>query len=348
MSSIVVRPDLRTAGGEVNDIVCEGRFVGSMTLVYREGDRICGSVQLDKDQLSNGKKDRVIRHVQEYVQSMVDAVEAVDCDVLVTYGRYHHVIATSRELEAENPIWTDNEDLDEGYEEPGDELTMGDMEDEQRMQRYELVIVGESRNRIEYHVYGESKEWIAEAFLRLEGADVFGEISFMVEPAEDEIEAVADLLVSDFNDNEVDTFQFRITFEGETLETIELTHEDLLEDEQEFSLGALSEEEDVFAGGEEEYSVILVRDDGDTLTYEIYEQTHGGLPVGTATVDIATRSVTGFVDFRDRAVTEDRDTIAALLMQEVDKERDYDTFNLTVMCNNRPMDELLYEMDTIH
>ncbi|WP_166242475.1 hypothetical protein [Paenibacillus turpanensis] len=366
MSQIVLRPDLKTAGGEVNDIIHDGRFVGSVTLVYREGDRICGSVQLDKETLSFSQKKRVIRHVQDYVQSMVDAVEAMDCDVMVTYGQYDHVIATSREIEEdiEDEFLMDQEPyayydevvntedetrFDDVDPNDSDELVMENQNFREQM--YELVIVGESRNRIEYHVYTPNMEWVAEAFMRIQGDDVTGDITFMSEPTEDEIEAITDLIVSDFDEDEVDTFNFHMKFDGEIIETIELTHEDLveedtlamLEDDDEYE-----EELDVFPGKGSDYSVIMVRDDEDTLTYEVYDQKHGGLPIGTATVDIATRQVTGFIDLRDRGATPDRELIASLLMQEIDKERDYDTFNLTVMCNNRPVDEMMFEMEAVH
>jgi hypothetical protein len=98
----------------------------------------------------------------------------------------------------------------------------------------------------------------------------------------------------------------------------------------------------------DDYTIVLARDDEDTLTYEIYRQSHGGLPIGTATIDISHRVLTGFIDFRDPASNDDLDTIAALLMQELDKEKEYDGINLTMLYQNEPIDEMIIECDQVH
>jgi hypothetical protein len=96
------------------------------------------------------------------------------------------------------------------------------------------------------------------------------------------------------------------------------------------------------------YSVILVRDDGDTLTYDLYDQALGGLPIGQATVDVSSRELTGFIDFRDPGSSIDSEFIGSLLMNELDKEKDYESLNLTMLVNNEPVDEILFETETIH
>lgn len=53
--------------------------------------------------------------------------------------------------------------------------------------------------------------------------------------------------------------------------------------------------------------------------------------------------VTGYMDFREMNSEEDREKIAALIMRELDKERDYDSFSLSVLYRNRLIDELLFE-----
>ncbi|ARF69320.1 hypothetical protein B7C51_18125 [Paenibacillus larvae subsp. pulvifaciens] len=56
MSSIMLRPDLKTAGGEVNDVLVNGKYVGSVSIIYREGDRMFGAVQLEKHSLGKMRK----------------------------------------------------------------------------------------------------------------------------------------------------------------------------------------------------------------------------------------------------------------------------------------------------
>jgi hypothetical protein len=293
MADIMLRPDLKTAGGEVNDVVMNGRYAGTLTLVYREGDRISGSIQLERDSLSVADKEKVIEFAQNYIQAMMQM-----------------------------------DDVTEVF--------------------YELVIVGESRNRVEYHIYDQDQDLVAESLMTIYGNDVVGKVHWMHQPEEDEIEAVSDLIVSDFDENEVDTFVIDMEFDNEIIETIELTHEDLLDYQD--TLGDLAQTgyEDEAGDIYGDYSVILVRDDGDTLTYEIYQQTGGDLPIGTATIDITSKQITGFIDFREPGDDDDREIIATLLMRELDKEKEYDSVNLTMLHNNQPIDELMFEVELVH
>jgi hypothetical protein len=360
MTDVMLRPDLKTAGGEVSDILFKKRFVGTLTLVYRESDRISGSLQLEKEVLSELEKEQVYDFVHDYVQSMIHALQARDCEVMVTYSSYDHVIATERpEAWQDDAAYADIDD-DYDYEWVDNDSRFEDEppthRDEYSMGGYELVIVGESRNAVEYHVYDRDQHWVAEAFVRMYGSDATGTVNWMVEPTEDDIDMVSDLIVNDFDPDEIDTFVLDMTFDDEVIETIELTHEDLLDEEDLLSAEDLEDEavyetlldSRVASINEEDYSVALARDDGDVLTYEIYQQSRGGLPIGTATIDISQRQLTGFIDFRDPGTTDDREYIATILMQELDKEKDYDTINISMMHRNKLIEEMMFETEQVH
>lgn len=361
MTNIVLRPDLKTAGGEISDILINGRYAGSMSLVYREGDRIGGSVQLDRTSISAKEKHDVVRYVQNYIQDLIVAVRAADCDVVVTNSPYDHIIATDRDELGQAKEMDDADDAAYGFDEPetdweaDDEMLLYDINDDDdvlgdapgdidamEMRQpavYELVIVGEQRNQVEYHVYDQNKIWVAEALFKLRGLTCTGDINFMVNPNDEEIEAVADLVVSDFDENEVDEFQISVKHRGKEIETIELTHEDLL-DLQEYNGGSELLSDD--------FTVSLARDDGDMLTYEIYNQAKGGLPIGTATVDIANRQLSGFMDFREMCSEDEREAVATLLMRELDKEKEYKELNLSVLHRNEKIDEMHFESEQVH
>ncbi|HZG57162.1 hypothetical protein [Paenibacillus sp.] len=366
MTTIMLRPDLKTSGGEIHDILLNGRYAGNMTLVYRERDRIGGAVQLDRAAMSDADKQEVVSFVQDYIQDLIHAVRAVDCDVIVTNSPYDHIIATSRDeagrlKEMDDAqaygVYADDEELEaddaqgesfapDEYEPMGDEdadnLDRIEMRtpDGRKAAYYELVVVSETRNSIEYHVYDQEMEWLAEAVFRTRGTDCYGEVHFKFLPGEDEIEAVTDLIVSDFDDEEIDSFDISVLHDGNELERIELTHEDLADE------ASFVEDDDELDEGD--FTVTLARDDGDMLTYEIYNQQHGGLPIGTATIDIANRQLSGFIDFRDPFDEEERETVAMLLMRELDKEKEYKSLNLSVMHENVKIDELMYETDPVH
>lgn len=349
MADIFLRPDLKTAGGEVCDIMYNDRYAGTMTLVYREKDRLCGSVQLERESLSSKEKKAVVRFVQRHIQATIDALKATECDVLVTHSSFDHVIATdASELESTEGVGVSQSDSDVYWVDDDSQFVDFEPDELETVEMgtsldYELVATKETKNKMEYHVYDQDQEWIAEVFLRIIGPDVVGDIHWTFEPLENEIEHVTDLIISDFDPDTIDSFTLDHRFEGEIIETFELTHEDLLEDgaSDKVIIGTADELQD--------YSVILARDDQDMLTYEIYDQKIGGLPIGTATVDISQRQLSGFIDFRDPLeVAGEREKIASLVMQELDKEKDYDLISFTMLCNNRPIDEIVFENEPVH
>ncbi|WP_028611521.1 hypothetical protein [Paenibacillus harenae] len=318
MRNIEIRPNLRTAGGEFSDIMMGGKFAGSLTLVYREGDRVAGSVQLEKGSLKPANKQRVESYLKDYIQSFIHAVQAETCDVVVTFSRYDNIVTTAEEdYESKNEVLTEDRESAE----------------------YKLVMVNEKRNRIDYQVYDNKGKWIAEAVFRTDHAHISGDVRWVFEPDDEEVENMTELLVSDFDEEIVDTFIINHKFDGELIETVELTHDDLLDTPVEV-IGDTAEEED--------FNVILARDDGEVLTYEIYQQNAGKLPIGTATVNIKHRRLTGFIDFRDHPDVNDAGAITSALMKELDKERDYDGLNLSLMFKNELIDELFIDNEPVH
>ncbi|NOU86767.1 hypothetical protein GC102_13415 [Paenibacillus sp. LMG 31460] len=359
MADIMLRPDLKTAGGEVCDIEYNGEFVGTLTLVYRESDRLKGSIHLEQQSITIVDKQKVYDFVQSYIQSVIDALDIEECEVLVSYSDYDFVIATDHALqptmiEGESHSYPRHEHDDEvDYEWVRDETRFDDIDSEnapdkmemiqerKNQQGYELVIVGESRNRVDYHVYDKESELIAEITLHMYGTDVIGDIAWRFDPFDEEMDRVSELIVEDFNEDETDTFIFNMIYNGETVDTVELTHIDLLDlvDDIEADTSPLFPED---------YTINLARDDGDTLTYEIYQQSYGGLPIGTATVDISSRQLTGFIDFREPGDSDDRELIATLLLEELDKEKEYETFNVSMLYRNKLIDEIWFETDQYH
>ncbi|MDQ0897287.1 MULTISPECIES: hypothetical protein [unclassified Paenibacillus] len=359
MADIMLRPDLKTAGGEVCDIMYNGKFVGTLTLVYRESDRLKGSIHLEQQSITTMDKQKVYEFVQSYIQNVIDALAIEECEVLVSYSDYDFVIASDHALEPtmleeDSHSYTRHEHDDEvDYEWVRDETRFDDIDSEnapdqmemirerKNQQGYELVIVGESRNRVDYHVYDNDSELIAEITLHMYGTDVIGDISWRFDPFDEEMDRVSELIVEDFNEDETDTFIFNMIYNGETVDTVELTHIDLLDLVDDI-------EEDTMPLSPEDYTINLARDDGDTLTYEIYQQSYGGLPIGTATVDISSRQLTGFIDFREPGDSDDRELIATLLLEELDKEKEYETFNVSMLYRNKLIDEIWFETDQYH
>jgi hypothetical protein len=374
MAQVTFRPELKNAGGESMDVLYNGRNVGTMTLLYREGDRLTGSVQLNKHALPTSAVDHAFREIQDYVEATVDALAVPFCQVTVTYGRFDHVIATEGSVGrvdrfvAEEPSREYAIQMDERQQrrqgrkqeqrqeaqpflEPrkktgknrrpvvGEDLLLEeDVTDFYRP--LELVIVGEGRNRIEYHIYDAKKQLIAEALVRIKQGDVKGDITWFLSPTEEEMDELTELIVSDFDPEEVDTFELTMDYEGEEVAHIELTHEDFFDTSVDEATTEIIVDDDL--------DIRLVRDDGDSLTFEIYDPDVVPDRVGTATVDITGRQVSGYIDFVYPGNREEREVIATALMREVDKEREYDTFNVAMLYQDELIDEITFDQREIH
>ncbi|OCT11999.1 hypothetical protein A8709_29520 [Paenibacillus pectinilyticus] len=363
MADIMLRPDLKTAGGEVCDIMYNGEFVGTLTLVYRESDRLKGAIHLEKQSITTVNKQAVYDYAQSYIQDAIDALGIIECEVTVSYSDYDFVIATDHAIAPttfeedfiSNVDLLHDDELD--YSWLREDISLQDedtylpvateplnmVEELKQQHGYELVIVSETRSSVEYHVYDKESELIAEASLHIYGSEVIGDISWKFDPFDEEMDIVTELIVADFNEEQTDSFVFHMIYNGETVDTVELTHIDMLD-----LMDDIQSESDMWIPRRDDYDIVLVRDDPDTLSYEIYQQTHGGLPIGTATVDISSRQVTGFIDFRELGDSDDRELIATLLLEELDKEKEYETFNVSMLYRNKLIDEIMFETEHYH
>ncbi|RAU99891.1 hypothetical protein [Paenibacillus sp. YN15] len=364
MAEVVLRPDLKTAGGEANDIVVNGRFAGTLVLVYREGERLSGAVQLETDHLDAREAEQVNRFVDCYVRDLAGAIGVEDYEAVVTLGSCHHILsADSWQRETDDPeqlyedepevIWvSDDEDAlgDWDFYEPEtvlmDEAEMGyaDEEDDGETGFYELIPTRTGANHSEYHVYDEGGEWAAELIIRQTGGGLVADVHWMFQPETEEMDALADHIADELEERVSDGFRLNHRYEGTILETADYAQEDIGDSADYVDNGS-------FAAGQSEdqdYRVILARDDQDMLTYEIYDRFRA-YPMGTATVDISRRQLSGFIDFRDSSVQPgDRERIAALIMHELDKEKDYSRISFTMLARNKPIDEVIFENEPFH
>lgn len=365
MSRIMIRPDMKTAGGETSDIMLDGRFIGALTLVYRENERISGAIQLEDNSFDDSLKEEVEAFITDYIQAFTQSVNALECSVVVTHSSYEHIVNVEEILEdddeLESVIIEDYEDEDEveyEVEYEDDEHDYAVETDELSTGYYELVEINELDDEVEYHVYDEQENWIAEVIVQLE--DYYGHADFhwIHEPSDEEIDAVTELLVSDFDETDIVAMDIHHFYEGSLLVDMELYSDGrevegmnsgiMYGDQDESESESQEDEDDNLAGLADDYSIVLIRDDRDTLTYDIYRQSSGGLPIGTATIDVESRRLTGFVDFRDEYVGEETEIIAALLMQELDNEKDYESLNLTVLHGDQIVEEIMMETETLH
>ncbi|WP_152394350.1 hypothetical protein [Paenibacillus guangzhouensis] len=352
--NINLRPDLKTSGGEVHDIVLNHQYVGTISLIYREGERVAGSVQLEQDSLSRAEKPVVLEFITQYVQGLAGALAAPKCDVFVTYSPFETIVSTSEEIEDQTTVheWYPEElereiEFEEADDDVDDEPDLERIEafDDEEIVRLEVISAG--RHVTVYEVYDLEDDLLAVSVVKQYGADAIGEVRWDRLPSEEEMDQVTALIVRDLDEQLMDTIHLEMKLGDMQLQTMALTHEDLLEDDEDYEE---EEEPELFVnasftehtfGG---YSIEPVRDDHLVLTYAIYHhERYGAVPVGIATVDIGEDGLSGFIELEIPGTTEDRANMCTLLMRELDKSLDYEALHLTLMFRNEVIDEIQFE-----
>ncbi|WP_339169477.1 hypothetical protein MKX75_10065 [Paenibacillus sp. FSL R5-0341] len=332
--------DLRTSGGEVQDVMVNGQYAGSLFIVYREGDRLSGSLQIEQESLPDDTEQRIVEKVHAYVRSLADALEAAYYEVLVSCGSLHSVL---HKPESET-AWS-SEDMvhdEERYDDidssdvkviPGSQAESFTYEDRDHVLEMEMVSAGRS---ISTYIFNDADgQELAEASLKQYGADAQGEIHWYDEPEENQLEAAAELLVRELDEDIIDTITIRMWHQGNELEALEWIHRDFSEEFEDTNESDLDELE----AAEEASYVMLKRKDREFRVYELFLQERGGLPVGTATIDTSQSDLTGYIDYEVPGTSIQRKSLVEVLMQELDKEMEFDTLHLTMLYRNQIIDE---------
>ncbi|WP_433923136.1 hypothetical protein [Paenibacillus taichungensis] len=342
-------PDLRTSGGEVQDIMVDGQYAGSLLLVFREGDRVSGSLQIEQNSLPDETEQYIVEQVHEYIRSLADAVSAAEYEVLVSCGTLYSVlqkpesqtdvfIQSSRSEDTYNHDGQNGRtDVNEVHVIPGSQAESFTYEDPEHLLEMELVSAGRS---ISTYVFNDANgQELAEASLKQYGADVQGEIHWYDEPAENYQDAAAELLVRELDEEIIDTITIRMWHQGQELESAEWVHRDFADDDQ------IASEEDLeeIEAAEEACYVMLVRKDREFRVYELFLQERGGLPVGTATIDTSQADLSGYIDYQVPGTSVQRKSLVEVLMRELEKELEFDTLHLTMLYRNQIIDEAKIE-----
>ncbi|CAI6027600.1 hypothetical protein PAECIP112173_00505 [Paenibacillus sp. JJ-100] len=359
MNQIELTTDLRTASGEVQDIMVDGRYAGSLILVYREGERLSGSLQLEQESIREASEQHIIDKVHVYVRTLADAVAATYYDVLVSVGTLYSVLQPDINEGAE---WSSHDDEESTGFLKQDESSYVDTfvhatdripasrddsftyEDAEQLLEMELVSAG--RNLSTYLFNDVEGEEVAEATLKQYGADVQGEIHWYDEPDESVQEAAAELLVRELDEEIIDTITIQMWHQGNKIETLEWVHRDFseeLEEEQEEEQSDRLEDSLNSEEAEEACYVMLRSRDREFSIYDLFVQERGGLPVGTATIDTSHTDITGYMDYDVPGTSMQRKTLVDVLMRELNREIEFDSLHLTMLYRNQIIDEARVE-----
>ncbi len=223
MKRIELYPELRTSGGESLSIHREGEWIGDVYLVYRENDLLTGTIHLDEEYVDRSELSGIIDDVQSYITSLAFALNVADHNINILYGQY----SLMEDYEG-------LEDIEEVYMDDDGEDVSG----------YERWIVGQGEQGIEYQVYDENENLVAEAVVDIRGTRVVGDIHFTQEPTEEEMEDVEAILLKDYDHDLIDQYNFTFFVNGQEYEEVEIETEEDEEDLDEASMVQLLEREE--------------------------------------------------------------------------------------------------------
>ena len=160
-------------------------------------------------------------------------------------------------------------------------------------------------------------------------------------------EAAAELLVRELDEEIIDTITIQIWHQGNKLQTLEWVHRDFSEEleDDEGEESSLDSNGDWMepAEAEEACYVMLKNRDREFRIYDLFVQERGGLPVGTATIDTSQANLTGYMDYDVPGTSVQRKTLVEVLMQELNKEIEFDSLHLTMLYRNQIIDEARME-----
>lgn len=95
---IRLRPEFRTPGGEVLGIYDGQQWMGDAYVLYRYGDALAGTVQLDEAGLSTEARSEALALTGRYMRDLARALSVREATVVGLQGNVHTVFDLSGQM----------------------------------------------------------------------------------------------------------------------------------------------------------------------------------------------------------------------------------------------------------
>jgi hypothetical protein len=266
MRQVVLKPELRTPGGETVSVYLNNEWAGDVYLVYREGDVLTGTIQLDTKTVSEEELEFVTEEVRTYIEHLNAALGVEDSSVVMMYGDISSVIEMApfevvsvetmqedEEIDAyeENFEFVD-EDLDDEYDDEdceddvmefddlglGSDIEFADDDDEDdeyyvhdldEDEEYHLSVVYRNGEHTKYHLHDDDHRTLGMVSVDEIGDNVSGRVEFWSRPDEDEANEVAKMLARTFGElGEADNISFTMNHADYHIGDMHLERRDFL------------------------------------------------------------------------------------------------------------------------
>jgi len=224
MESITFKPELRTHGGESTGIYAGKDWVGDLLMLYREGDLLTGTVQIDTGRIRDGETEPILEQVNTYISHLSAALGVKQTNVSLIYGDIESVLEgdpSGVDLDG-----TYNPEYD--YEED-DAIYTSESEDETHVDTFDsygLRLASKEGNHSKYHLVDEREHVIGLVSVDERPAHISGRVDFWVEPDSHEPDDVAKVLVNKFGDLDSKLLSFTMTYDDQHLGDIHVEQHD--------------------------------------------------------------------------------------------------------------------------
>lgn len=244
MKNVVLKPELRTPGGETVSIYCDGDWAGDLYLVYREGDVLTGTIQLDTSKVDENDLDDVTDEIRAYIEHLNAALNVESSSVVMMYGDISSVVEMEpfegvldpEDVEADVALLADDEDVDvdddnilavddDVYDEVYSEVFDDEVYDED--ETYHLSVIYQEGTHTKYHLHDEDHQTFGVVSVDEIDNNVSGRVEFWEEPDEEETNEVARMLARTFSDGETENLSFTLSCGPEHLGDMHLEKHDL-------------------------------------------------------------------------------------------------------------------------
>lgn len=227
MTVVTLKPELRTNGGETVSIYCDGKWAGDVYLVYREGDLLTGTVQIDTGKVSERTLEYVTDEVRTYISHLAAALNVSTSSVVMMHGDIEQIL----EMEPMDPAVEDGRRLDgileSDFQTDGTHDTVEMEKADGEAGDYHLSLLSDEGNHAKYHLHDDFHNVIGVVAVDEIGDTVSGRVDFWVQPDKDEPEEVAEMLFHTFKDDSVNRITFTMNYGDRHIGDLYLEQQDV-------------------------------------------------------------------------------------------------------------------------
>lgn len=237
MQNVVLKPELRTPGGETVSIYFNEEWAGDLYLVYREGDTLTGTMQIDTGKVSDDDFEFIEEEVRIYVNHLNSALGVTNSSVVMVHGDISSVIEMEpmdavdedeeEDLDDREMILADFEDPDT-YDYDGYESNVYSDDEVYHEVPFHLSLVYKKGEHTKYHLLDDDDYTLGVVSVDEIADNIAGRVELWDRLDEDETNDVARMLTREFSRGGSEKLSFTMNYQDEHVGDIHIETRDFL------------------------------------------------------------------------------------------------------------------------